>query len=314
MDSNRTVSIVIPCLNAAWALDRCLSEIAHSDYPSSRIELVVIDNGSTDQSVAISKRFTDQIIIDPEANISKLRNLGARSTTGEILVFLDSDCILGKDWLPIAVRYFDDPHIGMVGSTVNNIPENFGWVSRAWNAHLTRKNGIYDVHWLGSRAIAVRREAFEKAGGFDERLATCEDVEFGYALNRYFRILADDRLSPIHLGEPDTLSVFFKKEIWRGKDSIRTSLRHLSKPKELIGVLLPFYCLLSFLLPLTPVIAYAQIPGMRWFAFALFLFLLPVILLSVHSSFRLRKWKLMPQLAVLYSIYLIARMLALLKP
>jgi hypothetical protein len=103
-----------------------------------------------------------------------------------------------------------------------------------------RTTGRRDVGWLGSGNLAVRRTVFEAIGGFDERLETCEDVDLCERIRAAgHRLVADERLHSIHLGDPATLTELFISERWRGRDNLRVSLRSGFSPGHLPSVVLP---------------------------------------------------------------------------
>jgi GT2 family glycosyltransferase len=69
-----------------------------------------------------------------------------------------------------------------------------------------RAAGVQQVDWLGSGSLAVWRDVFERVGGFDSRLETCEDVDFCQRLRRSgYGLWSDDRLRSVHLGDPRTI-------------------------------------------------------------------------------------------------------------
>ena len=105
--------------------------------------------------------------------------------------------------------------------------------------------GVLQVDWLGSGSLAVWREVFEKVGGFDSRLETCEDVDFCQRLRRNgYGLWSDDRLRSVHLGDPRTLRALFFGELWRGRDNLKVSLRGPLTPRALPSVLIPLTILL----------------------------------------------------------------------
>ena len=74
--------------------------------------------------------------------------------------------------------------------------------------------------------LAVKRTAFQAIGGFDAALEACEDVDFCQRLRRAgWRLVGDERLESVHLGDPPTLAALFRAERWRGRDNLRVSLR-----------------------------------------------------------------------------------------
>lgn len=100
--------------------------------------------------------------------------------------------------------------------------------------------GRRDTRWLGSGNLAVRREVFSRLNGFDESLETCEDVDFCQRLRSAgWRLVADERLLNIHLGDPRSLRELFVSERWRGRDNLRVSFRLRPSLRDYPSILLP---------------------------------------------------------------------------
>jgi hypothetical protein len=88
--------------------------------------------------------------------------------------------------------------------------------------------------------MAVRREAFQRVGGFDTRLETCEDVDLCRRLRAAgCTIVEDSRLRNVHLGDPATLREVFYGELWRGRDNLRASLRPPIALRDLLSAAIP---------------------------------------------------------------------------
>src|SRR5204862_1128234 len=118
------------------------------------------------------------------------------------------------------------------------VPAGAPWVERVWAHHRHRGNRRRCVEWLPTENLAVRRTAFNKVGGFNETLSTCEDVDLCYRLGALCRITNDPDMRSIHLGEAKSLRSFFKKEAWRGRGNLAGFLSHRLKFSELPSVLL----------------------------------------------------------------------------
>ena len=236
MSENSLVSFIIPALNAADTIGACLESIQKLDYPKDSIEIIVVDNGSKDDTLDIAGKFTHSIFIDVSATIAKLRNIGAKNARGSFFIFLDSDCTLTADWVDNALGRFKDNGIGLVGSRTYMLPDDANWIDKTWKMHLNKSKSPESAKWLISRAIMIRKDVFLSIGGFDESLTTCEDVEFGYRVQNKYRIIADEKLAPLHMKSQENIYEFFKKELWRGKDSFRVGLRHLNEPKEALNM------------------------------------------------------------------------------
>jgi glycosyltransferase involved in cell wall biosynthesis len=92
------VSIVVPCRNSRRTLDKCLRAILASDY-AGKIEVIVVDNGSQDQTPHIAQNFGVKCVFEPKAGRSHARNRGIREAKAELIAFVDSDCLVSKTWL-----------------------------------------------------------------------------------------------------------------------------------------------------------------------------------------------------------------------
>ena len=107
-----SVSILIPTLNSARVLSQCLESIAAQDYPRDRIEIIIADGGSTDETLTIARRYTDKIFPNPLKTGEAGKAVALRHATGEIVAFIDSDNILPTtDWLTRMVAPFADKEI-----------------------------------------------------------------------------------------------------------------------------------------------------------------------------------------------------------
>ena len=113
MDAKPFVSIIIPFKNEEKYLGACLAGIAALDWPRDRVEVIALDNGSTDASESIARSFGIQYVTAPGRRSRANRNRGAREGRGEILAFVDADCVVPPDWLSVAADLFaSDPAIG----------------------------------------------------------------------------------------------------------------------------------------------------------------------------------------------------------
>jgi glycosyltransferase involved in cell wall biosynthesis len=233
------VSFVIPVKNDAARLRRCLETINANRYTPG-IEAVVVDNGSTDDSVRVARAAGARILSLPSQSVAELRNRGAQVATGDVLVFVDADHEIVEDWVACAVETLrHGRNVGAVGAMCM-APEKGNWVQRTYDLLRRRSNAIHDVEWLGSGNMAVLRRAFELVGGFDTRLQTCEDVDLCRRLRRHgFRIVNDPRLRNVHLGDPASLRDLFRGELWRGRDNLRVSLRAPFAWRDLPSIVIP---------------------------------------------------------------------------
>jgi glycosyltransferase involved in cell wall biosynthesis len=111
------VSVIVPTMNRKRYLQASLESLNHLDYPKSKIEIIVVDGGSTDgTNQMVSKFFKNtQIIVEKRDGISIARNTGGKNAKGDILAFTDDDCVVDKDWIRNIVTAFRDDKVGAAG-------------------------------------------------------------------------------------------------------------------------------------------------------------------------------------------------------
>ena len=228
-----TISVIVPVRNDAARLKRCLDSIVANQYPRSAIDLLVVDNASTDGSADTARACADRVLTLSGTSVAALRNAGVRQSRGDIVAFIDADHEITADWMAAATTTLADPGVAAAGYPYDTQPRA-NWVQRVYDAMRDRPASRQPTSWLGSGNLAVKRECFDAIGGFREDLVACEDVDFCNRLvGRGFTIVADPRLRSTHFGDPASLRAVFFGELWRGRDNLRVTfggpwtLRHL---------------------------------------------------------------------------------------
>jgi glycosyltransferase involved in cell wall biosynthesis len=210
-----TVSIIIPAYNSQATIEKCLRSIRDLDYPARRLEVIVVDNGSVDGTPAIAGRWGAKVFVCPGIFVSEMRNYGANKASGDVLGFIDSDCMVTPGWLKSGLRQLQKRNVGIAGCgyASNNPP---CWIERHWfYMHLSHN---LQVNFVPAGNMLVKKTVFQQIGGFNPRLETGEDSDLCLRLRKKgFHIISDGRIKNIHLGNPRTLRAFLRKEIWYGK-------------------------------------------------------------------------------------------------
>lgn len=217
------VSFVIPVRNDAERLQRCLNSIRRNDYPRDLIEIVVVDNESTDESARVARQHGAIVMRSPSTSVAELRNRGARAALGSIIAFADADHEIDRSWVRTAVEVLSSPAVAATGAPCVTDP-NCNWVQRQYDGLRARTDRPEEVTWLGSGNMAVKRSAFDRVGSFNPALTACEDVDLCNRLRLAgHRIVADPALRSVHYGDPKTLKALFFGELWRGRDNLRVT-------------------------------------------------------------------------------------------
>lgn len=180
------VTVIIPVRNRPKAIADCLESLTRLVYPREKMEVIVIDDASDDNTPEIVTRYPVQIIrLDRHSQASYCRNLATRKASGEILAFLDSDCLSGPHWLMEIIPIFNDPANGAAGGLVDSFYNENGLdryekVKSSLNMGKRPKNSMEGDLFLyvPTCNMLVRKEVFLDIGGFKEDLFIGEDVDF----------------------------------------------------------------------------------------------------------------------------------------
>jgi GT2 family glycosyltransferase len=198
------LTVVIPVYNGGPQLERCLDALLASDF--SDYEIVVVDDGSTDDSASLARaRGVPVLQHGARSGPAAARNLGASHARGSIVLFLDADVVVRRDTLARLSAHFRALGVAAVFGSYDDAPEAVGFVSQYKNLqhHFVHQqsSAMAETFWAGCGAI--RRKAFAAVGGFDERKyrrPSIEDIELGYRLRRKdFKIVLDQELQVTHL-------------------------------------------------------------------------------------------------------------------
>lgn len=181
------ISVIIPNYNGAATLDACLR--AATRLEAEAIEIIVVDDGSTDCSVAIIKRYPCKLIrLTQRSGASHARNIGAKYALGELLFFTDADCVINPASLhQLGERFATNDPQRVLGGTYTPLPHDNRFFSRFQSVfiHYSETKYMATPDYIASHALLINAETFRASGGFSESMGPIlEDVEFSHRLRR----------------------------------------------------------------------------------------------------------------------------------
>lgn len=312
-----SVTFIIPTINEANLLPVLLQSIKalDSNEQCSVEECIVVDAGSTDDTLAIASSFGCRIVHSSIGNISKSRNAGAKAARGDILAFIDADCELPSNWLVEVVAQLAADNTVAVGMSMH-LNQSATWVERTWY-ELAYKNhhdaAASQVTWLPSFNMAVKIRIFDTVGGFDEKLVTSEDYELGTRLAKHgtlYRVEAENGV--FHHGESKTVPEFMHREAWRANGEINLMRKDGKSIKTILSFLLPIVVVSGMILGLLIAIfslLLGTFNGYHLLASVAF-GAIPVLLLVLRRKISIKR--LVPSWTLL-SIYFISRTIGLFR-
>ncbi|MDT3312157.1 glycosyltransferase [Pseudomonas sp. rhizo66] len=289
------ISIVIPMFNEARHIGRTLLAAQKAAHAANvECELIVVDNGSSDQGPQIARQFGAQVLVLPGLLIGALRNRGTAVATGEWLAFIDADIELPESWLKPLFDIEGSGQADVFGLDLHT-PTEAPWYATAWQRRTLRVSSqtSHVVDWLPSANLLMRRRWFDKVGGFNESLRTGEDKEFTLRLHEQgARLLSINDNVALHWGYEMNWREWMGKELWRQGSHLQLlrthgfSLRLLRFPMLSLLVWLLDFLAISALLDGFPHHAIIMVS----------LTLLPGLVLSLRQSFKHRNIGLTLQL------------------
>ena len=228
-----SVSIIIPALNEEKIIGHCLESIDKLNMRHLVAEVIVVDNGSTDNTIQISERYGAKVLIKREGTISSLRNYGAKASSGDILAFLDADCVVPKDWFQRSLPYLHKRDPVVLGFRLS-VPDSSNWIAKCWDLLFVKRDVTAEVDWVPTGNIIMTRKTFMSVGGFNPKLETNEDYDFCFrARAEGFKIISSAETSVTHLRPPESLTGIFRKELWHGKEALGVFLKDIFENKRI---------------------------------------------------------------------------------
>ncbi|MBN1641298.1 MAG: glycosyltransferase [Anaerolineae bacterium] len=174
------VTVAIPCYNGARYVARAIESVLKQTRPPD--EILVVDDGSTDDSAAIIRRYPVRLVQhERNLGLSNARNTAIEQATGDVLVYVDVDAMADRSLVETLLGSYDAPDVAGVGG--QGIESNVHSIADRWRvAHATQSHGARarEVWFLYGLCMSWRLDCLREVGGFDASLRTNgEDVDMG---------------------------------------------------------------------------------------------------------------------------------------
>jgi cellulose synthase/poly-beta-1,6-N-acetylglucosamine synthase-like glycosyltransferase len=225
--------VIIPVYNGEQTLGRCLEALTHQTLPLSEYEILVVDDGSSDQTREVVSLFPARLLVQPHRGPAAARNLAIRAAAGEIVLFTDADTEPTQDWIETMLTVFQDKSVaGAKGAYRTRQKE---WTARfvqiEYEEKYARMARAKRVDVVDTYSAGYRREVALFDGGFDESFpsASVEDAEFSFRLAKqgYRFVFLPDAIVYHH--HAATLWAYCRRKFKIGYWRVRVHARHPDK-------------------------------------------------------------------------------------
>jgi glycosyltransferase AglE len=175
------VTVIVPVLDAEDTIGPLLDSLSALDYPADRLQVLIVDNGSSDGTPEIVERSPFSLLKETGIRSSyAARNRGLEAANGDIIAFTDADCRVGPGWVTEGVAALRGSGAGLVGGKVQFEFSADRTTAELFDSltNMNTRNTIATASYAATANLFVRAELFEELGGFDPSVASGGDVQW----------------------------------------------------------------------------------------------------------------------------------------
>ncbi|MEM3521648.1 MAG: glycosyltransferase [Candidatus Bathyarchaeia archaeon] len=189
-----SISVIVPSLNEEKYIKKCLLSLLNQSY-NKDYEIIVVDGGSTDNTIEIARKFADKVIVSSRP-VGAARNAGARIAKGNIYAFIDADTMASKEWLEAIEKSLKEQKaVGVLGPTLpydgNALDQVSYKIATCWMQKFSLILGFPHVAGFN---CAYKKDHFWRVGGFDEKRTLSEDIMLSFKIRKFGRIIFNEKM------------------------------------------------------------------------------------------------------------------------
>ena len=209
------VSLIVPAYNEEGNIRRCLESLKSQDYPG-KIEIIVVDDGSRDQTVTIARQYRVKVLGQAHSGPGAARNRGVEEASYNIIAFLDADDATDKQWLKECSPYLKKQKVAIVGCL--EYPLNHSKFAKlVWLEKYHKLLALPErTSHIGSSGCLYKRAIFLELGGFNTRLPAAEDMDLCGRVREKGYDLIFIKKQLLGVLYPDNLVQYFFDQVKKG--------------------------------------------------------------------------------------------------
>jgi len=223
------LSIIIPAFNEERLITQCLKAVSESltgnQKPGFTSEIIVVDNNSSDKTAELARQSGAKVIFEPLNQIGRARNTGAKTATGDWLLFVDADSLLSPGMVADILEMIDSGNYVGCGSVMQmpNSPWYGILILKIWT--------VISVTfcWASGALVVCRTDAFREVGGFNQDLYATDEIDLSHLLKKWGRKRA---LKFTILRRHPLVTSARKLELYSGWEMVSQFLQVLLSPRK----------------------------------------------------------------------------------
>lgn len=208
-----SVSIIIPAFNSEKTIGQTLEGLASLDYPQDKIEIIVVDDASTDKTAEIASAHGARVIQRrTKGGCASAKNSGIDQSRNKIVAFIDADVLVTKNWLRELVAPFEDKTVGASGGRIKNKFQKNDELEKFIeydNYYRTRRENAKSVPGSNS---AYRKGVFDVVGKMDPYLGEDPDFIYRVVSHGYKAVFAEKAV--VYHPFPSDISTYLRKQVY----------------------------------------------------------------------------------------------------
>ncbi len=224
MEEAKKISVVVAAYNSEKTISATIEALLSQNWPEDDLEIIIADDGSTDRTAEIVKKYPVKYLYQKNKGPAAARNYGWKSAQGKIVCFTDSDCVPEKKWVSKIIKgYTSDDIAGLGGSYDIANPDSLNAVCIHEEIAQRHLKIPEEANFLGSFNVSYRRTVLQQVGGFDESYtwASAEDNELAYRIKKKgYKLIFNGDIKVAHY-HPESIIRYLKSQyrhgIWRVK-------------------------------------------------------------------------------------------------
>ena len=237
-DESPKVSIIVAAYNSQDTIEECLKSILALNYPANFFEVIVMDGGSKDNTVKIAQQFPIKVF-SIQLNAPAAYNYAIKIATFPILGFIDADAKVEVEWLNKLAPHLDEPKVAGVSGSIETWNNENPWARSIGYELKNRYKRIGKFTGrIATMNLLLKKAVIEEAGGWDEKLPSQYDTDFGFRIAaKGYKIAYEPTAVCYHFNRP-TLKAYYRQQLQYGKNTLKLYFKHghLAKGDEITDV------------------------------------------------------------------------------